>query len=81
MSTTEIPIVIRAFRTVKRRLAKGAGRVRNWRTNGDHPNYNIFRDRPEYWEESWWLEETCCHLDFSERSSDNASEKNSEGVK
>ena len=33
-------------------------------------------DRPEYWEESWRLEETCCHSDTSERPSANSDVKN-----
>ena len=32
---------------------------------------------PEYWEESWRLEETCYHLNSSERPSANAVVKNS----
>ena len=28
--------------------------------------------RPEYWEVSWWREETCCHSDFSENPPANA---------
>ena len=34
-------------------------------------------ERPEYWEESWRLEETCCHSDSSEKPSANADVKNS----
>ena len=37
-------------------------------------------ERPKYWEESWRLEETCCHLNSSERLSVNADVKNSQGV-
>ena len=33
--------------------------------------------RPEYWEESWRLEKTCCHSISSERPSANADVKNS----
>ena len=29
------------------------------------------KERPEYWEESWRLEETCCHSDSSEKPSAN----------
>ena len=36
--------------------------------------------RPEYWEESWRLEETCCHSNFSEKPSANADVKNSKRV-
>ena len=34
-------------------------------------------ERPEYWEKSWRLEETCNHSNYSERSSANVSMKNS----
>ena len=34
----------------------------------------------EYWEKSWWLEETCCHSNFSERPSANDDMKNSQGL-
>ena len=37
-------------------------------------------DRPEYWEESWRLEEACCHSNSGERLSANADVKNSQGV-
>ena len=37
-------------------------------------------EQPEYWEESWRLEETCCHSNSSERPSADADMKNSEGV-
>ena len=36
--------------------------------------------QPEYWEESWRLEETCCHSNFCEKTSANADVKNSKGV-
>ena len=35
-------------------------------------------DRPEYWEESWILEETCCHSNSSEKSIANSGVKNSQ---
>ena len=39
-------------------------------------------NRPEYWEESWRPEETCCHSDSSEkRLPTNVRVKNSVGVK
>ena len=48
----------------------------------DNPNYiQHCWDQLEYWEESWRLEETCCHSDPSERPSANADVKNSQGVK
>ena len=37
-------------------------------------------EQPEYWEESWGLEETCCHSNSSERPPANAVVKNSKGV-
>ena len=37
-------------------------------------------DWPEYWEESWKGEKTCCQPDFNERPSANAGGKNSLGV-
>ena len=37
-------------------------------------------ERPEYWEESWRLEDTYCHSNSSERSSDNVDVKNSHGI-
>ena len=32
-------------------------------------------DRPEYWKESWRLEETCCHSNSSEKPSANTAVK------
>ena len=40
-----------------------------------------YQDRREYREESWRPEETCCHLDSSERPPANAGVKNSQEVK
>ena len=37
-------------------------------------------ERPEYWEESWRLEETCCHSNSREKPPVNADVKNSKGV-
>ena len=34
-------------------------------------------ERPEDWEESWRLEETCCHSNSCEKASANANVKNS----
>ena len=44
--------------------------------------YKLLRhyDQSEYWEESWWLAEICCHSSSSERPSANADVKNSQGV-
>ena len=35
-------------------------------------------DRPEYWEESWRLGETCCHSHSNEKPSANMGVKNSQ---
>ena len=40
--------------------------LRNYRTRGDHPNFYIIDIDPEFCKESWRLEETCCHPNFSE---------------
>ena len=39
-----------------------------------------WQDWLEYWEEPRRPEETCCHLDSSERPSTNTCEKNSQGI-
>ena len=53
------------------RLGKGAVGVRIRRTSRDQ----LWWGQPEYWEESWRLEETCSHLDSSERPSADADMK------
>ena len=37
-------------------------------------------ERPESWDESWRLEETCCHSNSCEKPSANTDVKNSKGV-
>ena len=65
MKVTIIPIVIGAFGTVTKGLLKGledlevGGRVETIQKQR-------YWKRPEYWEESWRLEETCCHSISSE---------------
>ena len=76
-------------------LGKGSGRVRNRTMILTTPLLRLDRTprkvlmtwgdllsprQPEYWEESWRLEGTCCHSNSSERPSANAGEKNSQGV-
>ena len=58
----------------RRRIIKGTRGLGKKRTSGDHPNY---WDRPEYWEEFWRLEGTCCHSNSNEKPSANADVKNS----
>ena len=76
MKVTIIPIVIGAFGTVTKGLLKGledlevGGQVETIQTQH-------YRKRPEYWEESWRLEETCCQSISSERPSAYADVKNS----
>ena len=66
-----IPIVFGAFGTVTKGLIMGqedlevGGREETIQTTA------LLR-MPEYWEESWRLEETCCHSNSSERPSANA---------
>ena len=67
---TIIPIVTGAFGTVSKGLLKGLEDLEV----GRH-----YWEWPEYWEESWRLEETCCHSDSSERPLANADVKNSNG--
>ena len=68
MKVTVIPIVIGALGTVP----TGTGGLGNKGTSGYNPN-----DR----EESWRLEETCCHWKSSERPPANTDVRNSQGVK
>ena len=76
MKVTIIPIVIGAFGTVTKGLLKGLEDLEisgRWR-----PSKQLhYWERPEYWEESWILEETCCHSISSERPSAYADVKNS----
>ena len=76
MKVTIILIVIGAFGTITKGLLKGLELADEWRPS--KPLH--YCERPEYWEESWRLEETCCHSNSSERPSANTDEKNSEGV-
>ena len=68
MQVTIIPIVIGAFWTVTKGLLKG---VEDLEVGGH------YWERPEYWEDSWRLEETCCHSNSSEKPSANADVKSS----
>ena len=73
MQVTIISIVIGAFGTVTKGLLKGLKLDDEWRTS----KLLHYWERPEYWEESWRLEETCCHSDFYEKASSYADVKNS----
>ena len=79
MNVTIIPIVIGAFGTVTKGLLKGLGAWRlaeEWRPS----KLQHCWERPKYWEESWRLDETCCHSGSSERPSAIADVKNFKGV-
>ena len=56
-----------------------------WKTLKSENKWRPFKlqhywERPEYWEKSRRLEETCCHSNSSERPSADAGVKNSQGV-
>ena len=78
MQVTIVLIVIGAFGTITKGLLKGledlevGGRVRL-------SKWQHCWERPESWNESWRLEETYCHSNFSEKQSDNTDGKNSKG--
>ena len=70
VKVTIIPIVIGAFGTVTKGLLK---RLENeWRPF----KLQHYWEQPEYWEESWRLEETCCHSNSSEKLSAKTDMKN-----
>ena len=60
-----ILILIRALGTLTKGLVK---QLEDLEIRG---RVEHFRDRPEYWEESWTLEETFCHSESSKISSAN----------
>ena len=50
----------------------------SWRTIEDHPNLSFIENDPEYLEEFWRVEETCCHSISSESLSAKTDVKNSD---
>ena len=79
MKVTIVPIVIGALATITKGLLKGLEDLEvGWRV--ETIQSTACWERPESWEESWRLEETCCHSDSSEKPSANADVKNSKGV-
>ena len=74
MKVTFVPIVIGAFGTVTKGLLKG---LEDLEVGGRMEDY--WR-RPEYWEESWRLEETCCHSNSREKPNADSDVKNSKRV-
>ena len=76
MKVTIIPIVIGAFGMVTKGLLKARKiwkLVTEWRPSTQQHYWKW----PEYWEESWRLEETGCHSISSEKPSAYADVKNS----
>ena len=73
-----IPIVICALGSITEWLVKGLGDLEI--TSGGPSTLLYYWDQPEYWDESWRFEETCCHSNFSERPSANAGVENSQRV-
>ena len=79
MKVTIVPIVIGAFDTITKRLLKGQ---EDLEVGGGVETIQMtaLLRTPEYWEESWRLEETCCHSNSSEKLSANTEVKNCKGV-
>ena len=75
MKVTIIPIVISAVSTYTIGLVQGLEDL-EIRGRVEASKLQDCCDRPEYWEESWTLEETCCHSNSSEKSSAKADVKN-----
>ena len=74
MKVTIIPIVIGAFGTVTKELLNGLEDLvvdDEWKPS----KLLHYWERLEYWEESWGLEETCCHSNSSGRPSAKINEK------
>ena len=74
MKVTVLPFVIGALRTIPKGFAK---RLKDLEIRGKVETIKT----TEYWEESWRLEETCCHSNFNEKPSANAGVKNSQRSK
>ena len=65
------------FGTVTKGLLKGLEYLKHERRPSKLQHY---RERPEYWGESWRIEGTFSHLNSSERPSANTDMKNSQGL-
>ena len=72
-----VPIVIGAFGTVTKGLLKLLEDL-EVRGRGNIIQTTELLKRPEYWEESWRLEETCCRSGSRERPSAETDVKNSQ---
>ena len=60
------------------RIDTATGGLENKRTYGNHLNYSINKNQPEYWEESWRLKENCYHSNSHEKPLARADVKNSQ---
>ena len=72
MRVMVISVIVGELGTVPRSLEKGLEEVK---ISGK------IWDQQEYWEESWWPEETYCHTDSSESPLANSGVKNLQGMK
>ena len=73
---TITPIMIGAFGTVKKDYLT---EWRTWKLEDEWRPSKLqhYWERPEYWEESWRLEEMLCNSNSREKLSANADAKNS----
>ena len=79
MKVTGIPFVIGVLGKVSEGLVQGMEDL-EIRGRGRPSKVQHCWVWPEFWEESWRLEETCSYLDSSEKPSANTDVKNSKGV-
>ena len=77
MKVTIVPIVIGALGTVTKGLLKG---LENLEVGGRVETIQTTALLRMAWDESWRLEETCCHSNSREKPSANTDVKNSKGV-
>ena len=74
MWVTVVQIVIGALETIPKDLVRKLEELKI----RERTDTTAFLSQPEYEEESWKLEETYCHSDYSERLSANAGMKSSQ---
>ena len=80
MKVMNILIVTGALGTIPKVLVKWLEDLEKTEEKLRPSRLQHYEDRPEYWEESWRLEETCCHSDSREGLSANAGLKNYPGI-
>ena len=79
MRVTVIPVVTGVLGTVPKSLERGLEKFEIWGQSRQSKLQHCW-ERPEYWEESWRLEEICCHSDITESPSTNADVRNSKVI-